>query len=138
MYTDPYTNEPIECNEETFVVRALADWTNRPLRVINDVPLSGLNELAEQLLFEAWDHGEAQVRFIKHAGLLFEEWLEQTGPATCEIVAEQYNADGRCTKRFRLGQFTAQPDSSPTPRFTVEHVDPTLPEVHQTLGPYSD
>jgi hypothetical protein len=102
------------------------------------VPLSGLNELAEQLLFEAWDHGEAQMRYIKHAGFVFEEWLEQTGPATCEVIAEQYNDQGRCTKRFRLGQFTARPDSSPTPILTMVAVDPTLPEPHQTLGPYGD
>ena len=84
---DPYTNQPVAIDGESYTVLALRGWTNQVARRETHVPTEGVAILAEQMLFEAWDAGEAQPYTIEYQGLEFEEWKEQHGPQTCVVVA---------------------------------------------------
>lgn len=64
---DPYTNQPVALEGDTYTVVALRGWTNQAARTEHYVPAEGLPILAEQMLFEAWD--------------------AQGGPQTCVVVA---------------------------------------------------
>jgi hypothetical protein len=64
---DPYTNQPVAIEGESYTVLALRGWTNQVARRETHVPTEGVSVLAEQMLFEAWD--------------------AQGGPQTCVVVA---------------------------------------------------
>lgn len=89
--TDPYTNAPVNIEGETYIVLALAGWTNQVVREEHGVPIDGIPVLAQQMLFEAWDAGEAQPYTIEYKGLQFEDWKEQHGPQDCSVVAVPAN-----------------------------------------------
>lgn len=108
MHKD-HLGQTIEQDCQTFTVYCVTEWTNNIIRLETDVPIDGVDLLAEQMLFEAWDN----------AG----------GPITVEVYKRPEPYDGPINDR--VGTFVdrhdARQDGHPTPVMSAPLDDPTLP-----------